>query len=127
MNTIPEPTATRSIPSPWIAEFLAAHGITFEIGPPMRYDQHGNDYVTLMLGGPRDEDNPERLTVTASSEKLAKSQYERDLLAFLGTRRHIIWRTEPEIATKKLKQFALLWTAQWTIYSRLNAYPERPA
>ena len=120
MNS-PEPTATKSVYCQWIADFLSAHGITFEVGPPMAYDQHGREYTTLLLGGPRDEDNPEYLSMTASTEAVAKTQYEKVLMEFIGQNRHVVWRTEPDFDSMRLGEFV----TKWSVYSRLNAYPER--
>ena len=95
-------------------DFLAANGITAEIGPPMRYDQRGQAYVELTLGGVTDSSEPDRLITLASSEKLAITHYKAVLLAFLGGRKHIVWRIPPEIDSDD--------AGRWKVYSRLSAY-----
>lgn len=108
----------------WIQEFLIAEGITWEIGPPRRYDESGADYVTLDLGGPHFETyDHDRLIIYANSSQLAKKTYRSVLLKFLDSRRHIVWRIEPEIVERK--DGGGPGNEHWFAYSRLTARTER--
>jgi hypothetical protein len=102
-----------------IEKYLDAHGFTFEMGPPMPYDQYGTEYTVVGLGGAARYG----LRTTASTQALAASTYEKELMEFLGTRRHIIWRTRPEAEghTRGNTKFE-----EWEVYSRLSAYPVKP-
>jgi hypothetical protein len=111
------PTNTSQL---WVREFLEAEGITYEIGPPQRYDQFGEEYVTLQLGGPNYETGEPRLIAHATTEEFAKTAYKAVLLKWLNGRHHIIWRIEPELDCEKIGKFV----ERWTIYSRLSA-PKR--
>lgn len=91
-----------------IDDFLTEHGITAEVGPSMRYDQHGTAYTEVVIREPQ----PDAETGFA--------QYKKALLEFLGANRHIIWRIEPECDVRDNNG-----RAEYRYYSRLTAYPER--
>jgi len=108
----------------WIQAFLTSHGVTWETGPPMRYDQFGNDYVELLLFGPVPYSaitHHQPVTYARTVEQ-AKAEYQRVLLGYLGENRHVVWRIEPEISGvgKPPREFPL-----FAVYSRLTAYPSR--
>jgi hypothetical protein len=109
----------------WVREFLEAKGITYEIGPPMRYDQFGSEYTELLLRAPipHRESTRDRLVVLACTEEQAKTEYQRVLLVYLGNNRHIVWRVEPEINKVELRH--RLAPPLFDVYSRLNAYPAK--
>ena len=99
-----------------IEQYFAAHGYTFEIGPSMAYDQFGNEYKTLGIGGVREE-GTDTLRVTAPSEAFAIKEYEKTLLRFLGGNRHVIWRIRPEV-----EGVGNIFREEWEVYSRLTTY-----
>jgi hypothetical protein len=103
-----------------IEKYMQLHGFTFEVGPPMAYDQYGNQYTTLRMEGPFEEGRKEFLRVRATSEKFACQTYEKSLFKFLGNNRHVIWRMRPEVAGMTDG-----FIEEWGVYSRLTAYPER--
>jgi hypothetical protein len=113
---------TPEMQTQWMLEFLNPKGITWEFGPPARFDQFGNEYVELLLCGPV----PSRLNLSeclvtfARSPEGALRKYERVLLNFLGGSRHIVWRIEPEVHQEGSRQRDLYY-----VYSRLSAYPEK--
>jgi len=102
----------------WYEEFLSALGITHEVGPPMRYDKNGSEYVVLLSGGLNAEYNaghhPTTLD-TESNEDRASRRYEHQLLAYLGDCRHIVWRIQPQMERTRY--------GRYRVYSRLTAYP----
>jgi hypothetical protein len=107
----------------WLHKFLTERGITWEIGPSMRYDQFGNQYVELFLCGPvpYEAKTDELLVVFARSYEAAKTHYARILLEFLGENRHIVWRHEPTIEPQEQRQYKSL-PPLYFVYSRLTAY-----
>jgi hypothetical protein len=107
----------------WIREFLSKRALTWELGSPMTYDKYGQDYETLLLGGVRDENRAPPVDdafLYSATREDARKRYEETLMKFLGGRRHIIWRIEPEIV--QVSENALRGVGMYMLYSRLSAY-----
>jgi hypothetical protein len=104
-----------------LEKYMESQGFTFEVGPPRKFDQYGNEYTSLLMEGPREEGVKDYLKVRATSENLARQTYEKSLFKFLGNNRHVIWRMRPEVAGMTDG-----FIEEWGVYSRLTVYPERP-
>jgi hypothetical protein len=115
------------VPEGWMVGFLSERGITWEEGPPTRYDHLGNEYTELLLGGPVPREGPwdSHLRAYAMSEQTAMTHYERILLTFLGPYRHIVWRIEPEIETSEIGMPGST-REIFQVYARLTVYPAKP-
>jgi hypothetical protein len=115
----------QEIPVEWIADFLTERSIEWEMGPPMRYDKFGHEYVTLGLGGIETYEPPlaGSLVTYATTERAAIEHYKKMLLEFLGSDRFIVWRTLPEMQHATIGEFM----DQYRMFSRLISYPERIA
>ncbi len=106
----------------WLQNMLKEHGITQESGVVGPYDQRGNEYVVVTTDGPRVGFYEDRIDVAAPTLSEAMHRYWQSLQAYLGIRRHVIWRVSPEAIALKCDG-----VPAYRIYSRLTAYRSRRA
>lgn len=122
------PPNVKEILAEWWEQYAQRKGLTWETGPPVNKDQHGNLYVTLHWAGPVGETELVSWFFGTFQELL--DSFEESMTQFLGDNKHVIWRISPQFvegrgpSNRRGSAGAVyLWGS---IRARLTCYPEKP-